>query len=317
MKLLITGSIAYDYIMTFPGHFKDHILPEHLDRLSLSFLVDSMIRRRGGIAANIAYTLGLLGEHPLVMASVGEDFGEYRAWLEENNVDTSAIKTIPGLFTASFFVTTDRGNAQIASFYTGAMAHAKELRIADIPEKPELVMISPNDPEAMVQYAQECQQLAIPYLYDPSQQIVRLSASNLSEGIKGCLALFANDYELGLIVEKTGMDLETIIHYATFIIITRGEYGADIYTRDDLLTIPAVPPCKTADPTGVGDAFRGGFLKGYLHHLSLERCGQMGTLVASYCLENYGTQGHCFNLAEFIQRFREHFNDQGELDLLL
>jgi len=317
MKLLITGSIAYDYIMTFPGHFKDHILPEHLDRLSLSFLVDSMIRRRGGIAANIAYTLGLLGEHPLVMASVGEDFGEYRAWLEENNVDTSAIKTIPGLFTASFFVTTDRGNAQIASFYTGAMAHAKELRIADIPEKPELVMISPNDPEAMVQYAQECQQLAIPYLYDPSQQIVRLSASNLSEGIKGCLALFANDYELGLIVEKTGMDLETIIHYATFIIITRGEYGADIYTRDDLLTIPAVPPCKTADPTGVGDAFRGGFLKGYLHNLSLERCGQMGTLVASYCLENYGTQGHCFNLAEFIQRFREHFNDQGELDLLL
>jgi adenosine kinase len=317
MKLLITGSIAYDYLMTFPGHFKDHILAEHLDRLSLSFLVDSMIRRRGGIAANIAYTLGLLGERTMVMATVGEDFDDYRAWLEENNVDTSAIKTIPGMFTASFFVTTDQDNAQIASFYTGAMAHAKELHIADIANRPELVMISPNDPEAMVQYARECQQLSIPYLYDPSQQIVRLSPSSLREGIKGCLALFANDYELGLIVEKTGMDLETIIRYATFIIITRGEYGADIYTKHDLITIPAVPPCGVADPTGVGDAFRGGFLKGYLHNLSLERCGQIGTLVATYCLENYGTQGHRFNLAEFIERFKEHFGDHEELDLLL
>lgn len=316
MRLLITGSIAYDYLMTFPGHFKDHIIPEQMDRLSLSFLVDTMIRRRGGIAANIAYALGLLGERPLVMAAVGEDFDEYRAWLEENNVDTSAIKTIPGVFTASFFVTTDQSNAQIASFYTGAMAHAKELHISDLPAKPDLVLISPNDPKAMIQYVEECQRLKIPYLYDPSQQIVRLSASNLRKGIKGCLAVFANDYELGLIVEKTSMDLETIIQYASFIIITRGEYGADIYTKDDLITIPAVPPSAVADPTGVGDAFRGGFLKGYLHNLPLERCGQMGALLAAYCLENCGTQGHCFNLPDFMQRFKQCYGDQEDLDLL-
>jgi adenosine kinase len=316
MNLVITGSIAYDYLMTFPGRFRDNILPDQLDRISLSFLVDSMVRQRGGIAANIAYTLGLLGERPLVMATVGEDFDEYRAWLEKNGVDTSAIKTIPELFTASFFVNTDENNAQIASFYAGAMARAHELRFADLPQQTDLVVISPNDPQAMIQYVKECHHLQIPYLYDPSQQIVRLEANDLIEGIEGCLALLANDYELGLIVEKTGFDLETIGRSASFIIITRGEHGADLYTGEDFITIPAVPPKQIADPTGVGDAFRGGFLKGYLHGLSLERCGQMGALAATYCLENSGTQGHHFDLRTFIQRFREHFEDQDELDQL-
>jgi len=317
MNLVLTGSIAYDYLMTFPGRFRDHILPDQLDRLSLSFLVDSMIRRRGGIAANIAYTLGLLREHPKVMATVGEDFEEYRAWLENHGVDTTAIKIIQGLFTASFFVNTDLANSQIASFYTGAMARAGDLHFSDLPEVPDLTMISPNDPGAMVQYARECQELDIPYFYDPSQQIVRLEASDLIEGVEGCLALVANDYELGLIVEKTGLDLETIGHFTTFIIITRGEHGVDIYSGDDFLTINPVPPKHITDPTGVGDAFRGGFLKGYLHGFTLERCGQMGVLAATYCLESEGTQGHHFDLPTFIKRFREHFDDEGELDQLL
>jgi adenosine kinase len=317
MNLVITGSIAYDYLMNFPGRFRDHILPDQLDRISLSFLVDTMIRQRGGIAANIAYTLGLLGEKPIVMATVGQDFDEYRAWLEEHGVDTSAIKVMPDLFTASFFVNTDENNSQIASFYAGAMARAHELRFSDLPQKPELVVISPNDPQAMIQYVKECNHLQIPYLYDPSQQIVRLEANDLIEGMEGCLALLANDYELGLIVEKTGFDLETISQFATFIIITRGEHGADLYTADDFITIPAIPPKHIADPTGVGDAFRGGFLKGYLHGLTLERCGQMGTLAATYCLENSGTQGHHFDLTAFINRFREYFDDQDELDQLL
>jgi adenosine kinase len=317
MNLVLTGSIAYDYLMTVPGRFRDYILPDQLDRLSLSFLVDSMIRRRGGIAANIAYTLGLLGEHPAVMATVGEDFEEYRAWLEDNGVDTSAIKTIEGLLTASFFVNTDETNAQIASFYPGAMAHAHQLHFADLQEKPELTVISPNDPKAMVQYVKECQELDIPYFYDPSQQTVRLEASDLIEGIEGCLALLANDYELGLIVEKTGLDLEIIGRYATFIIITRGEHGVDLYSGDDYLTISAIPPQEMCDPTGVGDAFRGGFLKGYMHGLTLERCAQIGVLAATYCLESLECQGHCYDLPTFISRFREHFDDEGELDQLL
>lgn len=317
MNLVLTGSIAYDYLMTFPGRFRDHILPDQLDRLSLSFLVDSMIRRKGGIAANIAYTLSLLGEHPTVMATVGEDFGEYRAWLDDRGVDTSAIKTIEGLLTASFFVNTDETNAQIASFYPGAMTHAHQLHFDDLPKKPELAVISPNDPKAMVQYVKECQKLDIPYFYDPSQQIVRLEASDLIEGIEGCLALLANDYELGLIVEKTGLDLEIIGRYATFIIITRGEHGIDLYSGDDYLTISAIPPIEMCDPTGVGDAFRGGFLKGYMHSLTLERCGQIGVLAATYCLESLECQGHCYDLPTFINRFREHFDDEGELDQLL
>jgi adenosine kinase len=317
MNLVLTGSIAYDYLMTFPGRFRDHILPDQLDRLSLSFLVDSMIRRRGGVATNIAYTLGLLGEHPTVMATVGEDFDEYRAWLDEHGVDTSAIKTIKGLHTASFFVNTDETNAQIASFYPGAMTHAHQLHFVDLSKKPDLAVISPNDPKAMVQYVKECQELDIPYFYDPSQQIIRLEASDLINGIEGCLALLANDYELGLIVEKTGLDLEIIGRYASFIIITRGEHGVDLYSGDDYLTVSAIPPLEMCDPTGIGDAFRGGFLKGYMHSLTLERCGQIGVLAATYCLESMECQGHCYDLPTFIKRFREHFDDEGELDQLL
>jgi adenosine kinase len=316
MNLVLTGSIAFDYLMTFPGRFQDHILPDQLDRLSLSFLVDHMVRQRGGIAANIAYTLGLLGERPRVMATVGEDFEDYRAWLEDHGVDTSTIKTIPGLFTASFFVNTDEINAQIASFYTGAMSRASELQFQDLEPKPDLSVISPNDPDAMVQYVDQCRELEIAYLYDPSQQIVRLEARDIEAGIEGCLGLLANDYELGLIVEKTGMNPEVIDQWAEFSIITRGEHGIDIYAKSELIHIPAIMPRTMVDPTGVGDAFRGGFLKGFLNDLDLETCGQMGALAATFCIEAKGTQGHSFDLRTFIQRYREHFNDQYALDTL-
>jgi adenosine kinase len=316
MNLILTGSIAYDYLMTFPGYFRDYILPDQLERLSLSFLVESMSRQRGGAAANIAYTLALLGEHPSIMATVGEDGEEYRTWLRDHGVNTTYIKRIDHVLTASFFVNTDRSNAQIASFYSGAMAEAKELHFTDLTDLPDLVVISPNEPDAMVQYVKECRQLNVPYVYDPSQQIVLLDASSLIEGIEGCMGLIVNDYELGLIVEKTGIDLEMISQSAAFIIITRGEYGVDLYSGDDFLTISAVHPQKILDPTGAGDAFRGGFLKGYLHDLTLERCGQLGVLAATYCLESLGPQGHYYDLPSFIQRFREHFDDDGELDQL-
>jgi adenosine kinase len=316
MNLVLTGSIAFDYLMSFPGRFRDHILADRLDRLSLSFLVDSLIRRRGGIAANIAYTLALLGEHPQVMATVGQDFEEYRQWLDRHGVDTRAIRTIPDVFTASFFVNTDQANAQIASFYTGAMAHAGELHFRDLDPPPDLAVISPNDPGAMAAYVEECGHLRIPFIYDPSQQIIRLEPDTLRLGIRTCRALFCNDYEFGLITEKTGLTLDAILQQTDFLVITRGEHGADVYSREETLHVPAVPPRVPADPTGVGDAFRGGFLKGYAHALSLERCGQLGALAATYCLEKEGTQGHTFTLGEFLARFRETFGGGNEIDRL-
>ncbi len=317
MTIALSGSIAFDYLMTFPGRFKDHILPDRLDRLSLSFLVDSLERRRGGIAANIAYTLALLGEHPQVVGTVGEDFEDFRVWLESKGVDTSSIRTIPGQWTASFFVTTDTINSQIASFYTGAMSRAGELRLAELEPRPSLVVISANDPTAMICHAEECRSLGIPYVYDPSQQVVRMDPKTLADGLDGCMAAFGNDYEFALISEKTGLTPQALVEHSAFVAVTLGEGGVDVYTRGEKVHVPSVPPLSLADPTGVGDAFRGGFLKGFVHGLSLERCAQMGALAATYCLEAKGTQAHSYDLPGFIRRFRSHFDDRGELDRLV
>ncbi|MDX1600895.1 MAG: carbohydrate kinase family protein [Anaerolineales bacterium] len=316
MSIVLTGSIAYDYLMTFPGRFQDHILPDRLDRLSLSFLVDSMVRRRGGIAANIAYTMALLGERPTVMATVGQDFDEYREFLEETGVDTSGIRVEPDLFTASFFVNTDENNAQIASFYAGAMAKAPELSFADLDSTPELAVISANEPEAMQSYAQECLELRIPYAYDPSQQTVRLDPTMLREGIEGAMAVFVNDYEFELAQDKTGMGVDEMLTHCDFVVITKAEEGAEVHTASGRIDIDAAPPDRIKDPTGVGDAFRAGFLKGYLDDFSLERCGQMGAVAATFCLEHEGPQGHSFDRRSYVSRFREHFDDQGDLDPL-
>jgi adenosine kinase len=318
MYIILTGSVAFDYLMTFPGYFRDHILPDKLDSISLSFLVDSFTKRRGGIAPNIAYTLALLGERPHIMATVGEDFAEYRDWLESKGVDTSRMKVIRGVVTASFFCNTDRSNNQIASFYPGAMGCAKELSFRQWEgERPDLVVISPNDPEAMKQYVAECHELGIPYLYDPSQQIVRLTDEELRTGISGALALFVNDYEFGLVQKMTGMSAQDLLQYMQFMVVTCGSQGSKVYSREQEYSIPVVPPEQIVDPTGVGDAYRGGFLTGYSHELDLEICGQMGTLAATYCLEREGTQGHIYTKNEFIARFRQHFNDHGQLEKLL
>lgn len=315
MNILLTGSVAYDYLMKFPGYFRDHILPDRLESISLSFLVESMVRRRGGIAPNIAYTLALLGERPRLLATVGEDFEDYRQWLEGIGIDTSAVQVIPGEHTATFFANIDRANAQIASFYPGAMAYAGDFSLYDLKgDRPDLVLISPNDPRAMIRYVLECREMAIPYLYDPSQQIPRLEAGDLRCGVEGALAVFVNDYEFGLIQKKTGLKEDQILAGRRFTVVTRGELGAIIYAQEQEYLIPAVRPERIVDPTGVGDAFRGGFLSGYVRGWELEVCGRMGALAATYCLEQQGPQGHAFSLAEFVVRYRRHFDDQGCLD---
>lgn len=317
MDILLTGSVAFDYLMSFPGNFRDHILEDKLETISLSFLVDKMVKRPGGIAPNIAYNLALLGVKPRVMATVGEDFIEYRNWLEQLGIDTSAMKVIPGEFTASFFANTDLQNNQIASFYTGAMAHAIELSIKELDgEKPDLVVISPNDPRAMSKYVEECKSLHIPYIYDPSQQIVRLSREELRDGIDGATALMVNEYEFGLIQKHTGLSEEDIKAATRFLVVTQGERGSSIYVDGEEIQIPIVPAESIADPTGVGDAFRGGFLTGYYHGFDWDTCGQMGALSATYCLESIGTQSHKFTIEEYISRFRKHFNDRGQLNKL-
>ncbi len=320
MDIVLTGSVAFDYLMKFPGLFREHILPDRLESISLSFLVESMIVQRGGVAPNIAYTLALLGGRPRIMATVGEDFETYRQWLESKGIDTTLARLVPGVFTASFFANTDRSNAQIASFYPGAMGYAEQLSFKDAifqQKKPDLVMISPNDPKAMDKYASECQELAIPYIYDPSQQIVRLSADEVLRGIQGARALFVNEYEYALIEKMTGLARAEILKPLQFMVVTCGEEGADIYTQEQRIHIPVVPPERIADPTGVGDAFRGGFLTGYSLRLDWETCGRMGALAATYCLEQTGPQGQSYTPAEFVTRYRSYFDDHGALDKII
>jgi adenosine kinase len=306
MKIVVTGSIAYDYLMSFPGKFTEHFLPEHFHRVSLSFLVDSMDKRRGGCAPNIAYTLALLGERPLLMATAGEDFGEYRQWLEAAGIDTSHVQQVPGKFCASFFCSTDQANNQIASFYTGAMADAGQLSFRTVKDC-GLAIISPNDPGAMVQYADECRALGIRYIFDPGQQCARMEGDELKQGLVGAAIVICNDYEFELLKQKTGDGEAEILSHSDALIVTRGERGSSVITRDGRTDVPAVSPRRIVDPTGVGDAFRGGLMKGLALGLPHAACAQMGSVAATYALEHLGGQSHAYTWDEFQVRYESHF----------
>lgn len=320
MNIVITGSIAYDYLMSFPGNFLDHVKPERIQKLSLSFLVDDMVKRRGGCAPNIAYTLAILGEHPIVMGTAGQDFEEYRVWLEAHGVDTSAVKIVPNVFTASFFATTDEHLNQIASFYTGAMAYARTLSFHDFKHPVDLAVISPNDPEAMDKYAQECRSLDIPYIYDPSQQVVRASAASLREGLVGADLLIVNDYEYELLKDRTGMDDKDIRQSVKrAVVVTMGAEGARIWAgenQEQEIRIPPATPKVIQDPTGVGDAFRAGLVKGLALELPWAACGRIGSVAAVYVLETKGPQAHSYTLAEFVERYVAAFGEDEATEAL-
>jgi adenosine kinase len=311
MNSVVTGSIAFDYIMSFPGRFREHILPDQLDNLSLSFLVDSMKKQRGGCAANIAFNLAMLGERPRIMATAGADFGEYRKWLEQHGVDTSLVQEYSDEFTSSFFVSTDLDQKQIASFYIGAMGRAGELSFKRLSFKPDLVIISPNDPRAMTQYVRDCKEIGIPYIYDPSQQIVRLTDQDLRDGLDGSYMSIVNDYEFEMLRSRLLLDEAAMLKCTQTLIITRGEAGSTILTRDAQFTVPPVLTARPIDPTGVGDAYRAGVMKGLALGLPWETIGRMASLAATYVLENHGPQNHHYTCEEFIQRYRTHFGDNG------
>jgi adenosine kinase len=306
MSLVVTGSVAFDYLMSFPGKFTEHFLPEHMSRVSLSFLVDTMDKRRGGCAPNIAYTLALLGERPRLMATAGQDFGDYRRWLEAAGVDTSLVREIPGKFTASFFCSTDAESNQIASFYTGAMADSGELSFRGV-DGCRLAIISPNDPGAMLQYAEECRTLGIPFIWDPGQQCARMSGVELRDGIVGSALVVCNDYEFELIRQKTALDEESILADTHALVVTRGEQGCTIHSQSEEVTVPAVAPTRIVDPTGVGDAFRGGFMKGMARGADYEVCARLGAVAATYALEHLGGQSHSYTWHEFRARYEAAF----------
>ncbi|MCB9451927.1 MAG: carbohydrate kinase family protein [Anaerolineaceae bacterium] len=318
MDIMITGSIAYDYLMRFPGRFTEHLLKDQLHQVSLSFLVEDMTKHWGGVAANIAVNMALMGMHPRLMGTVGRDFGDYRTWLEEVGVDTSSVRQIDDVFTASFFANTDLDNNQIASFYSGAMSYAKDYSLAEASngQWPDLVVVSPNDPKAMSNIVKECREHDTRFVYDPSQQVARLGGEELKADMEGAYAMVVNAYEAEVICQKTGQTLDDLRKTIEILVITQGEHGSRIYLNEDQITIPPFPPQDIKDPTGVGDAFRAGLLRGMMAGWPLELAGQVGSLCATYALEQVGTQNHSYTLNEFVDRFRTRFDDKGQLDEL-
>jgi adenosine kinase len=261
--------------------------------------------------------MALLGGRPRVMATVGEDFADYRQFLELAGVDTALMEVVHGKFTASFFATTDQDNAQIASFYAGAMAEAARQSVRSAVPRPDLVVVSPNDPAAMDKFSAECRDLKIPFLYDPGQQVARMGGEAIARGLEGARFLFVNDYEFGLVCQKTGLDQAAILSKVGILVVTRGEQGASIYADGGEITVPIFPPETVVDPTGVGDAFRGGFLTALGLGADWKLCGEVGALAATYALETMGPQGHTFTPKEFVTRFRTKWEDGGRLEALI
>ena len=322
MRIVVTGSLAYDYIMDFPGYFKDHILPDKVHMLTVSFLVDSMRRMRGGVAGNIAYTLALLGERPTVLATAGHDFGEYRAWMERQGIDASGVTEIADEFTASCFINTDRANNQIVAFYTGAMARARDLSIRGLGLGPrDLVVISPTDPEAITRYADECRALGVPFVFDPGKQTPRLTGEQILAGLSGAAVLVGNDYEFAMMAQATGRSEAELFAAAPLTVLTRGAEGSLLHENtaggQRVVPVPVAPVADVVDPTGAGDAFLGGLVFGLARGLPLEVTGRVAALAASFAIEQRGCQEHHYTPAAFVERYTDVFGYAPGLEELL
>ncbi len=311
MTIAVTGSIATDHLMRFPGRFAEQLLAEHLQKVSLSFLVDDLVVHRGGVAGNIAYAIGILGGSPTLVGAVGKDFDDYRGWLTSHGVDCSQVLVSDSAYTARFVCTTDEDMAQLASFYPGAMSEARNIKLADLVAaqgEPELVIIGANDPEAMFLHTEECRKLGLPFAADPSQQLARLSGEEIRRLIDGAAYLFTNDYEWDLLLQKSGWSEAEVMSQIELRVTTLGEKGVDIVGRDgSFIHVDVVPENEKVDPTGIGDAFRAGFLTGRGAGLGLERAAQLASLVATLVLEAPGPQEWTWDKATALPRLSAAF----------
>ena len=305
MRILVSGSLAYDRILNFEGRFADHILPEKIHALNISFFAPEMRESFGGTAGNIAYTLALLGETPVILANAGKDFSEYTAWLTENTIQKDSIAIDTSIKPAVATILTDSANNQLAAFYPGAMAKPYEKEVTD----GDFAIVTAGNPDDMKKMPEGFRAQKIPFIFDPAQGIPILSADDLKNGIEGAEVLISNDYELALIKEKTGWNETEILNHAKILVTTFGEKGSRIQTKDEIIEIPAGIPENISDPTGAGDAYRAGFISAYTKGLPLKTAGQLGTLTACYTIERHGTQTHHFTLEELEARYQKTFNE--------
>jgi len=313
MKVAVAGSVGRDHLMTFPGKFTDSLVEGSLAKVSLSFLVDNLDIHRGGCAANIAFGMGALGLSPLLVAAVGKDWADYNDWLIRHGVNTDHVRISKELYTATFIVTTDEELNQIASFFPGAMSEARELDIEAIARHEggiDLFLIGPDDPEAMIRHSHSARRLGIPMAADPSQQLARMDGDQVKQLVVGAKYLFLNEYELALMLQKTGWSDAELFDQVEIRVVTLGAKGARIEQHGvETLTVGAPLEKAKIDPTGVGDSFRSGFLAGLSWGLGHERCAQLGSMVATFCLETKGTQEYLFDREQFMERFREAYGD--------
>lgn len=319
MKIGVAGSVGRDHLMTFPGKFTDSLVADSLEKVSLSFLVDGLDIRRGGCAANIAFGMGVLGLNPILIAAVGKDWEDYEAWLTRHGVDTSHVLVSQTLHTALYMVTTDTELNQIASFFPGAMSEARDIELAPIMDKVgtlDLLVISPDDPEAMLRHSEIARTSGIAFAADPSQQMARMDGDEIKKLIEGATYLFMNEYELALASQKTGWSDEEILDRVKVRVVTLGSQGAKVEEKGKpTITVGIAREKAKVDPTGVGDSFRSGFIAGLAWGLNHERCAQLGSMLATYVIETKGTQEYRFTREEFLDRFAEAFGDEASEDV--
>lgn len=290
--------------MDFPGYFSDHILPDKIHVLNICFQVNGMKEKFGGTAGNIAYALALMGEKPEISSAIGHDYQRYLEWLAKNGISTATIKIIEDDFTASAYITTDRSDNQITGFHPGAMKYSSCLDFEKLQSRETLVIVSPGNLEDMVNYPRLCKTKKIEYIFDPGQSLPMLEPEDLIRSIEGCRLLISNDYELDLILKKTGVDKKDLLNRAGTVIVTLGEQGSTIFTTDSEIPIPAIKPKKIEDPTGAGDAYRGGLISGLIQGKTIEESARMGSVCASFAVECYGTQEYRFTTQEFMERMQ-------------
>jgi adenosine kinase len=315
VRVAVTGSIATDHLMTFPGRFADSFVESKLDAVSLSFLVDELDIRRGGVGPNIAFGMAVLGLRPILVGAAGQDFADYRSWLDRHGVDTASVRVSEVRHTARFVCTTDQDQCQIASFYPGAMSEAREIELGPVAERLgglDLVLVGANDPEAMLRHTEECRFRGIPFVADPSQQLARLDGDGIKQLVDGAAYLFSNEYESELIEHKTGWSADEVLRRVGVKVTTLGKKGARIEAVGRPTIEVTTPPEEVkADPTGVGDAFRAGFLAGLAWGVEPERCAQVGSLLATYVIETVGTQEYDLAQQHFLARFADTYGAEA------